>query len=118
MVDRLYIGFVQQRDTYPGGPPKFFENVTQPTFVATKARYALQTVLGDGVFVSRSSLGWSTMLSVLSQVYRFYKVWQNFKVSIAPSVLWLSVLTTGIISIYGLTRSSNTSSIFLAASAQ
>jgi hypothetical protein len=54
-VIRIEQGFVTRRDTIPGGPLTFFADVSQPTFVVKNAIYTLQTLLGDGVVVSRCS---------------------------------------------------------------
>ena len=51
-IYRIEQGLVAQRNTFPGGPPAFFADVTQPTFVMKNIVYTLQTLLGDGVVVS------------------------------------------------------------------
>lgn len=70
-IIRLEDGFVKYRDTFPGGPVGFFEDISQPTFVTKNLIYALQTMLGDGVVI-----------------YRCYVVWQSVWVIILPCILW------------------------------
>ncbi|KAJ7882842.1 hypothetical protein B0H13DRAFT_1890693 [Mycena leptocephala] len=50
-IKRLYSGLVHFRDTYPGGPPAWFANSNDPSFVFKNAVYGFQTVVGDGVAV-------------------------------------------------------------------
>jgi len=50
-IIRLEHGFVTYRDTFPGGPLGFFQDISQPTFVTKNLIYALQTMIGDGVVV-------------------------------------------------------------------
>lgn len=52
-IVRIDEGLVKYRDTFPGGPLAFFEDVAQNTFVIKNAIYTLQTLLGDGVVVRR-----------------------------------------------------------------
>jgi len=52
-VIRTDQGFIVQRNIYPGGPPAFFADSSQPTFVSKNSVYVVQTVLGDAVAVSR-----------------------------------------------------------------
>ena len=42
-----------QRNTFPGGPQAFFADVAQTTFISKNSIYTLQTLLGDGVVVSK-----------------------------------------------------------------
>jgi hypothetical protein len=51
-VARIEDGLVKYRDTFPGGPPAFFADVAQGTFVVKNVIYVMQTLLGDGVVVS------------------------------------------------------------------
>jgi hypothetical protein len=51
-IVRAEDGLVKYRNTFPGGPPAFFADVAQVTFVAKNAIYIMQTLLGDGVVVS------------------------------------------------------------------
>ena len=51
-IVRVEEGLVRYRDTFPGGPPAFFADVAQVTFVIKNAIYVMQTLLGDGVVVS------------------------------------------------------------------
>ena len=53
-IIRLEEGLVSQRDTFPGGPQAFFADVTQPIFVSRNSIFVLQTLLGDGVVVSKA----------------------------------------------------------------
>ncbi|KAF7373871.1 hypothetical protein MSAN_00599300 [Mycena sanguinolenta] len=66
-INRLNIGLILDRDTYPGGPAAFFANPSENTFVFKNAVYGFQTVLGDGVVI-----------------YRCYKVWKSVWVIIFP----------------------------------
>lgn len=52
MYYRLFDGFIKRRDTYPGGPPAYFEDWTEAVPCAIDALYGVQTILGDGVVVS------------------------------------------------------------------
>ncbi|KAG1864840.1 hypothetical protein F4604DRAFT_1656903 [Suillus subluteus] len=72
-IIRLEDGFVKYRDTFPGGPAAFFEDISQPTFLTKNILYAFQTMLGDGVLI-----------------YRCYHVWQSIWVIVLPSLLWFS----------------------------
>jgi len=51
-IVRVEEGLVRYRDAFPGGPPAFFADVAQVTFVIKNAIYVMQTLLGDGVVVS------------------------------------------------------------------
>ncbi|KAG1721670.1 hypothetical protein EDB19DRAFT_1646309 [Suillus lakei] len=74
-------GLVKYRDTFPGGPAVYFQDISQPMFVTKTVIYALQTMLGDGVLI-----------------YRCYVVWQSVWVIILPSMLWC---TTSVASLIG-----------------
>jgi hypothetical protein len=50
-IIRLEDGFVKYRDTFPGGPAAFFQDISQPTFLTKNILFAFQTMLGDGVLV-------------------------------------------------------------------
>jgi len=50
-IVRIDEGLVKYRDTFPGGPVAFFEDIAQNTFVIKNAIYTLQTLVGDGVVV-------------------------------------------------------------------
>ncbi|KAJ7708688.1 hypothetical protein B0H17DRAFT_1030505 [Mycena rosella] len=86
-IKRIYSGLVLFRDTYPGGPPAWFANVSDPSFVFKNAIYAVQTALGDGVVI-----------------YRCYVVWSSIWVIVFPVILWLSVVATGIGGVYILSQ--------------
>ncbi|KAG2040142.1 hypothetical protein BDR03DRAFT_858679 [Suillus americanus] len=72
-IIRLEDGFVKYRDTFPGGPAAFFQDISQPTFLAKNILYAFQTMIGDGVLI-----------------YRCHVVWQSIWVIVLPSLLWFS----------------------------
>ncbi|KAG1744858.1 hypothetical protein EDB19DRAFT_1960659 [Suillus lakei] len=82
-IIRVENGFVKYRDTWPGGPAAFFADVTEETYVIKHALYIFQTVLADGVMV-----------------YRCYVVWQSVQVVILPSMLWCSIIVTGVHAVY------------------
>jgi hypothetical protein len=50
-IIRLENGFIKYRNTFPGGPAAFFQDISQPTFFTKNIIYAFQTMLGDGVLV-------------------------------------------------------------------
>ena len=52
-INRIEQGLVMQRNSFPGGPAAFFADVTQSTFISKSSIYTLQTLLGDGVVVSK-----------------------------------------------------------------
>jgi hypothetical protein len=52
-IIRIEQGLVIQRNSFPGGPVAFFADVTQSTFISKSAVFTLQTLLGDGVVVSK-----------------------------------------------------------------
>ncbi|KAG2137749.1 hypothetical protein BD769DRAFT_285418 [Suillus cothurnatus] len=82
-IIRLEHGFVTYRDTFPGGPLGFFQDISQPTFVTKNLIYALQTMIGDGVVI-----------------YRCYVVWQSIWVIILPSLLWCGSSVAAILAPY------------------
>ncbi|KAH7928964.1 hypothetical protein BV22DRAFT_1029977 [Leucogyrophana mollusca] len=95
-IKRLIEGLVTYRDTFPGGPPAFFADVTQVTFVFTNAVYGLQTLVGDGVVI-----------------YRCYAVWQSYWVLLFQGMLWSSVAVTAVGSIYNVSHATeNRSDVF------
>jgi hypothetical protein len=49
-IKRIYSGLVLYRDTL-GGPPAWFANEREPSFIFKNMAYAIQTALGDGVVV-------------------------------------------------------------------
>ncbi|KAG2118307.1 hypothetical protein DEU56DRAFT_930506 [Suillus clintonianus] len=76
-------GLVKYRDTFPGGPVAFFEDVSQAAYLIKNALYVAQTLLADGVVI-----------------YRCYVVWQSVLVIILPCMLWCSAAATGANAIY------------------
>lgn len=82
-IIRLENGFIKYRDTFPGGPAAFFQDISQPTFFAKNMIYAFQTMLGDGVLI-----------------YRCYMVWQSIGIIIIPSLLWCTCSATTFIANY------------------
>ncbi|KAG2124872.1 hypothetical protein DEU56DRAFT_863148 [Suillus clintonianus] len=93
-IIRVEDGLVKYRDTYPGGPSAFFQDVSQDTYVIKHAFYVMQTILVDGVVI-----------------YRCYIVWQSVWVIIVPCMLWCSVAVTGIYAVYSCSQASS-SNIF------
>ncbi|KAG1729894.1 hypothetical protein EDB19DRAFT_1897124 [Suillus lakei] len=87
-IIRLENGFVKYRDTFPGGPAAFFQDISQPTFLSKNILYAFQTMLGDGVLI-----------------YRCYVVWQSVWVIVLPSLLWCSASAAGFIAPYYASKS-------------
>ncbi|KAG1744860.1 hypothetical protein EDB19DRAFT_1632608 [Suillus lakei] len=83
-------GFVKYRDTWPGGPAVYFANMTITAYVIKHSLYIFQTVLADGVMV-----------------YRCYVLWQSVRVVILPSILWCSIVVTGILAVYMYSPSVN-----------
>ncbi|KAG2344916.1 hypothetical protein BDR05DRAFT_860518, partial [Suillus weaverae] len=88
-IIRVQDGLVKYRDSFPGGPAAFFEDITQKTYVIKHALYILQTLLADGVVI-----------------YRCYVVWQRVCVIILPSMLWCIVAVTGVSAVYNLSQAS------------
>ncbi|KAJ7460674.1 hypothetical protein FB451DRAFT_1269874 [Mycena latifolia] len=74
---RIYTGLVLARDTYPGGPPAWFANGSDPSFIFKNIIYSFQTALGDGVVI-----------------YRCYMVWRKVWIIVVPIIMWLGVCTT------------------------
>jgi hypothetical protein len=89
-IKRLYSGLVHFRDTYPGGPPAWFANSNDPSFVFKNAVYGFQTVVGDGVAV-RIFLICSLVSLTPSQIYRCYMVWRSIWIIIFPVIMWFAV---------------------------
>ncbi|KAG9313790.1 hypothetical protein JVU11DRAFT_6150 [Chiua virens] len=77
-IIRIMQGLILYRDSYPGGPIKFFSDVSQWTLVCKTYIYVIQTLIGDGVML-----------------YRCYAVWQSGVIMILPGLLWCSVAVTG-----------------------
>ncbi|KAG2142360.1 hypothetical protein DEU56DRAFT_979546 [Suillus clintonianus] len=90
-------GLVTYRDTYPGGPVAFFADPAQKTLAMLHVFYFLQTLLADGVVI-----------------YRCYVVWQSVWIIILPSLLWCSVVVTGICVIYSYLQVTSSSMDFFA----
>ncbi|KAJ7350733.1 hypothetical protein DFH08DRAFT_923685 [Mycena albidolilacea] len=88
-INRLISGFIRFRDITPGGPPAWFANPSDPSFVFKNAVYSFQTALGDGVVI-----------------YRCYIVWNTIWVIIFPIILWFGVAVTATGSVYTCTRPS------------
>nr|GAT53682.1 predicted protein [Mycena chlorophos] len=91
-INRLNTGFISERDA-PGGPPVFFGNPAQPSFVFKNAIYTLQTVTGDGVVI-----------------YRCFMVWRRWWIIVLPCILWCGVAVAGAGSVYTCTTSGASSS--------
>ncbi|KAG1744857.1 hypothetical protein EDB19DRAFT_502209 [Suillus lakei] len=83
-IVRIENGLVKYRNTWPGGPVAFFTDVTEETYVIKHALYIFQTVLADGVLI-----------------YRCYVLWQSVRIIILPTLLWCSIIVTGIRAVYG-----------------
>ncbi|KAG1724546.1 hypothetical protein EDB19DRAFT_1644536 [Suillus lakei] len=95
-IIRVENGFVKYRNTWPGGPAAFFADITEETYVIKHALYIFQTVVADGVMV-----------------YRCYVVWQSIRVIILPSILWCSIVVTGVHAVYSVSQaSSNPGDVF------
>ncbi|OAX35329.1 hypothetical protein K503DRAFT_374291 [Rhizopogon vinicolor AM-OR11-026] len=98
-IVRIEEGLVKYRHTFKGGPPAFFADVAQVTFVTKNAIYIMQTLLGDGVVI-----------------YRCYVVWQSMLIIILPSILWC---ITGFTAVYSISQAtSNAGNIFAPATGQ
>ncbi|KAH7924281.1 hypothetical protein BV22DRAFT_518142 [Leucogyrophana mollusca] len=99
-IIRTQEGLVRYRDTFKSptlsGPVGFFSDVAQWSFVYKNMLYMLQTLVGDGVVI-----------------YRCYVVWQSWYIIVVPVLLWGSVATTGIGSVYSISRATtNQENIF------
>ncbi|KAJ6620257.1 hypothetical protein B0H10DRAFT_2021988 [Mycena sp. CBHHK59/15] len=97
-INRLYSGLVRFRDSYPGGPPAWFANPGEQSFIFKNAVYSFQTALGDGVVI-----------------YRCYMVWRSFWIILLPSILWLAVSATSVGAVYTchtLTTSTTSQDVF------
>ncbi|KAH7920719.1 hypothetical protein BV22DRAFT_780533 [Leucogyrophana mollusca] len=92
-IKRLVDGLVTYRDTFLGGPPAFFADLTQETFVFKNVVYGLQTLVGDGVVI-----------------YRCYAVWQSYWVLLFQGMLWSSVAVTAVGSVYNVSQATAYSS--------
>lgn len=82
-IIRLEDGLVKYRNTFPGGPAAFFQDISQPTFFTKNIIYAFQTMLGDGVLI-----------------YRCYVVWRSIGIIILPSLLWCGCSAATLIAPY------------------
>jgi hypothetical protein len=82
-IIRLENGFIKYRNTFPGGPAAFFQDISQPTFFTKNIIYAFQTMLGDGVLI-----------------YRCYVVWRSIRIIILPSLLWCSCSAATLVAPY------------------
>ncbi|KAG1730237.1 uncharacterized protein EDB91DRAFT_1252708 [Suillus paluster] len=106
-VIRIEEGLVTYRDTFPGGPPAFFADVAQNTFVNKNVIYTLQTMLGDG------------MVSFWQKIYRCYVVWKSLLIIIIPSVLWLGSTVSGFFAVHSVSQAtSEAGNIFAKATGQ
>ncbi|KAG2129195.1 uncharacterized protein EDB93DRAFT_142652 [Suillus bovinus] len=76
-------GLVKYRDTWLGGPPAYFADIAEETYVIKHALYISQTVLADGVMI-----------------HRCYVLWRSVRVIILPSLLWCAIIVTGIRAVY------------------
>lgn len=90
-IYRIEQGLVVQRNTFPGGPPAFFADVTQPTFIMKNIVYTLQTLLGDGVVVSLATSSNKRNNLIQHQIFRCYVVWQNVWIVFIPILGWFAV---------------------------
>ncbi|KAG2040540.1 hypothetical protein BDR03DRAFT_130235 [Suillus americanus] len=82
-IIRLEDGLVKYRNTFPGGPAAFFQDISQPTFFTKNIIYAFQIMLGDGVLI-----------------YRCYVVWRSIGIIILPSLLWCGCSAATLIAPY------------------
>ncbi|KAG2138790.1 hypothetical protein BD769DRAFT_227941 [Suillus cothurnatus] len=87
-IIRLQDGFVKYRDTFPGGPVAFFQDMSQPTFLTKNILFSFQTMIGDGVLI-----------------YRCYVVWQSVWVIILPSSLWCGASAASFVAPYYASKS-------------
>lgn len=51
-IIRVMCGLILYRDTHPGGPIRYFSDVSQWAFNVKNYIYVVQTLIGDGVIVS------------------------------------------------------------------
>ncbi|VDC07378.1 unnamed protein product [Peniophora sp. CBMAI 1063] len=87
---RVYFGFLLS-----GDPELYFSDTTKETF--KNVIYLLQTLLGDGILI-----------------YRCYIMWQDYRVIIAPCILWCSVAVTGIHTVWSVAQPlTNSSNVFV-----
>ncbi|KAG2132950.1 hypothetical protein DEU56DRAFT_421937 [Suillus clintonianus] len=94
-IIRLEDGLVRYRDTFPGGPVVFFQDISQKTYVTQNAIYALQTLLGDGVVI-----------------YRCHVVWRSVWVIILPSMMWCGAAVSGTAAAYNALRTIDDGNIY------
>ncbi|KAG1724550.1 hypothetical protein EDB19DRAFT_1949649 [Suillus lakei] len=95
-IIRVEDGLVKYRDTSPGGPVAFFQDISQNTYVIKNVIWALQTLLGDGVVI-----------------YRCYVVWRSVWIIILPSMMWFGVAVTGFTAAYYASQASGDGTIYL-----
>ncbi|OJA19438.1 hypothetical protein AZE42_04223 [Rhizopogon vesiculosus] len=122
-IIRIEDGLVKYRDTFQGGPPAFFADVAQVTFVTKNAIYIMQTLLGDGVVASSIFACWLETLWLIGmsfeKIYRCYVVWQSMLIIILPSILWCSSGVTGFTAVYSISQAtSNAGNVFAPATGQ
>ncbi|KAA1467280.1 hypothetical protein DENSPDRAFT_926478 [Dentipellis sp. KUC8613] len=86
-IARMIDGLVYNRDFVPGGPPVWFADLSDFTFVFKNALYVLQTVTGDGVMI-----------------YRCYMVWQNVWIVVVPVITLCGVIATGVGSVWACSQ--------------
>ncbi|KAA1472618.1 hypothetical protein DENSPDRAFT_778766 [Dentipellis sp. KUC8613] len=86
-IARIIKGLVYNRNFEPGGPPVWFTNPSDFTFVFKSAIYSFQTVTGDGVVI-----------------YRCYMVWQNVYVIIFPLIMLAGVVTASVGSVWACSQ--------------
>ncbi|KAF5353029.1 hypothetical protein D9757_011859 [Collybiopsis confluens] len=78
-IVRLNNGFIHSRDTFSGGPPKFFSNGIETGFLIQGMIYIVETLLTDAVVI-----------------YRCFKVWRRWTVIVLPIMLWCLALASGL----------------------
>lgn len=90
-INRIYIGFIKNTDHV-----KYFEDVSQETFVFKNAIYSFQTAVGDGVVL-----------------FRAYTVWKSVWIIILPLIVYCGVIAASIGSVYTVSLTTpNSSNIF------
>jgi len=92
---RVNQGFVNERNSFEGGPPAYFSDVAQTLFVVRSTIYAAQTLLGDAVVI-----------------YRCFIVWQSVYIILIPMLLWCSSAAMAAFLLYNMALA-NPSSIFI-----
>ncbi|KAJ8594707.1 hypothetical protein M405DRAFT_808472 [Rhizopogon salebrosus TDB-379] len=101
-IVRTENAFVKYRDTFPGGPSAYFEDVTQPLYVVKYLILTLQTMVGDGVLI-----------------YRCYVVWKSIWIIALPSLVWCFSVVAGIVAPYSAWRATtNASNIYAKSTSQ